>query len=37
MKARLFAASIGLSVLMTQAATAAEIKAFVTGAARTRL
>ena len=34
MKVRLFAASIGLSVLMTQAAAAAEITAFVTGAAR---
>src|SRR6476619_6590364 len=34
MNVRLFAAGIGLSVLMTQAATAAEINAFVTGAAR---
>jgi molybdate transport system substrate-binding protein len=34
MKARLFAASIGLSLLVTQPTTAAEITAFVTGAAR---
>jgi len=34
MKVRLFAASIGLSALMTQATAAAEIHAFVTGAAR---
>ncbi len=34
MNVRLFAAGIGLSVLMTQAATAAEINAFGTGAAR---
>ena len=34
MKARLVATSIGLSLLMTQAAIAADINAFVTGAAR---
>jgi molybdate transport system substrate-binding protein len=34
MKACLFAASIGLSLLMPHATTAAEITAFVTGAAR---
>ena len=34
MKASVFAATIGLSLLMTQAAQTAEINAFVTGAAR---
>ena len=34
MKAGLFAASIGLTMMMTQSVTAAEVTAFVTGAAR---
>ena len=37
MKFALSAASIGLSLLMTQITQAAEVKAFVTGAARARL